>query len=65
MLMLKIANANRDKWHKSDAANPDDALKDLAHRGLYDFEAGDTLKKVVRVTDEDHGHKISTADDCE
>ena len=64
MLMLKIVNADRSQrsqWHKSEASNPDDALQDLARRGLYDFDAGDTLKKVVTTSDTEFGQKI----DCD
>jgi hypothetical protein len=63
MLLLKIDHDGVTAWHKCAACNPDDALTDLAIRGVYDFERGDTLKKVVQVRETDTGHKLESYED--
>jgi hypothetical protein len=61
-LMLKIDHRGIPAWHKCASSNPDDALTELAIRGVYDFEAGDVLKKVVPVSEAEHGHTIEGHD---
>lgn len=56
ILRLKIQRDKKTRWERSTKNNADDALSDLAGRGLYDFEAGDTLKKVVQSEVDDEGN---------
>jgi hypothetical protein len=63
-LMLKLDHNGIAAWHKCAASNPDDALSELEHRGVYDFERGDVLKKVMPVSETEHGYRIEDDSDA-
>lgn len=60
VLRLKIQRGESFRWERSTRDNPDDALTELEARGAYDFDAGDTLRKVVRTeVDEDGNVRVA------